>query len=281
MRPSPPPLRHLARTCAALALTLALATLPARAQSLLGGAEHVALAGAMTALPGDGWGAANPATWASLEGQWVGLFASEAYGLSELRYGAAQAATPLWGNVLAAGVQTFGFEDYRETTFLGGAARSLSLGTSRQVHVGVAVRVQNASIPGYGSALATGVSLGVQVNVLPSLDFGVSGLNINGPEMAGENAMDRTLSMGLAYSAAEQAMVLADIVKVVDRPSSVRVGVLMTPHRILRLRAGVATEPTRFAGGVGVALGPLRADVAAEQHQDLGWSPALSLQTTW
>jgi hypothetical protein len=279
------PLGAFAKTLSLAALLVAGASLGgshgAAAQSLTGGGAYVGMAGATTALPGDAWGHANPAAWSTVERPTVALFASEAYGLSELRVGALHGTLPFGNNAASASVQTFGFEDYRETTFLVGGARAFSLGTSRLIHVGASVRTQTMRIPGFGSTAASGVSVGALVDVVPTLSFGVSALNVNGPEVAGEYAMDRTLRMGLAYQAAEQAVVTADLVETANFPASFRGGVQITPHRLIQLRVGVATEPTRFAGGVGITVGPLRADVAAEQHQELGWSPALSLQTSW
>jgi hypothetical protein len=91
----------------------------------------------------------------------------------------------------------------------------------------------------------------------------------------------RTLAVGLQYRALRQMYVLVDLFKDVRFPTAVRSGIEVRPVSVLALRAGVTTAPVRFMGGVGIHLGPLRADLAAEQHQELGWSPSASLRVHW
>jgi len=74
---------------------------------------------------------------------------------------------------------------------------------------------------------------------------------------------------------------VVDDFKDLDFPLSLRGGVEVQPVDALRLRTGVASQPARFTAGAGVVVGRLRADVAAEQHQTLGWSPAASLGIRW
>jgi hypothetical protein len=69
--------------------------------------------------------------------------------------------------------------------------------------------------------------------------------------------------------------------KDVDFPLSVRTGLEVNPVPRLALRAGVATEPTRFAAGAGLRWRRLRADLAADRHLDLGWTPSIALAVTW
>ena len=75
-----------------IGLGLVLAARPASAQQALsmeGGARVAALAGAGTALPGSAWGWGNPAGPATLGERAVSFYATQGFGLSELRLGAA------------------------------------------------------------------------------------------------------------------------------------------------------------------------------------------------
>ena len=269
-------------------LILCFAAAPAAAQtttSMEGGARVMALGGAATALTEDVWGASNPAAWATLPGRAFSFFAGQAFGLSALRLGAFHYAEPTRYGAFAGGARTFGFEDFRETHFNAGFARGFRLGTSRRLFLGTNARyVHVVQGGGYGSAGTVGLSLGALVSVLPAVTFGAHATNLNAPSLStemGAEELPHTLALGLSYTPDERLLVLLDAFKDIDRPLSVRAGVQVLPVEALALRAGITTQPTRFTAGLGLRTGRLRAGLAAEQHQALGWSPAASLGLQW
>ena len=255
---------------------------PAHAQTAMeGGARAAALGGAATALPGDVWGQGNPASWSTMPGRAISFFATEAFGLSALRLAAVQYVEPTRFGAFSAGARTFGFEDYQETRFLAGFARGFSLGTKRRFHAGLRLRYHQVSIPEYGQASALGLGIGGLMNILPSLHLGFQATNFHHPKLAGHEALDRSLSLGLAYTPVEQLLVVVDAYQDPDFPLSFRGGLEVQPVPVLVLRAGMTTEPSRFTAGAGLRLGKLMADLAGEKHEVLGWSPAISFGVQW
>lgn len=253
-----------------------------RAQSSIEGeARAAALGGASTALTHAPMGYANPASWATFSGRAVSFFAFEAFGLAALRLAAAAYVEPTSLGAFAIGAQTFGFDDYRETHLHAGFGRGFGLGTTRRFHVGFSLRYHRVSIPGYGKAGALGLGLGGLVEVWPSVLVGFQATNFHVPKLAGREELARSLALGLAYSPVEQALVVLDVYKDVRFPLSVRAGVEIQPVTSFVLRAGAATEPSRFTAGAGVRLGTIVADVAGERHAVLGWSPAVSFGLRW
>jgi len=248
--------------------------------SMDSGARAAALGGAATALDGEAWGYANPAAWSTLPGRFVGFYATQAFGLSELRLGAAQYAEPTRLGTVALGARTFGFEDYRETHLNAGFARGFRLGTTRRFHLGVSVRYHRVSIPEYGAAGTVELGLGWLVTVLPSLDVGFLATNIHTPELGGDE-LPRTLALGLGYAPLDELRVVVDVYKDVRFPLSIRSGLEVRPVEVLFLRVGATSEPSRLTAGIGVHVGAVRADVAAERHEVLGWSPAVAFAIQW
>jgi hypothetical protein len=239
-----------------------------------GGARTLALGRAAVALRGDVWAHYNPASPAGLPGRAASAFASQAFGLAELRVGAVAYAEPTPWGTFAGTARTYGFEDFRETHFGVGYARAVAISASRSVHVGATLGYTAVSITDYGTAGAVGLSLGVLTEVLPRLDFGFHAYNLNRPEFSEFDPLRSGLNVGLAYRPVDTALVLLGVDKDVDFPISFRGGVEVQPVEVLSLRAGFTTEPVRFSTGVGVGVGVLRADVAAERHEVLGWTPA-------
>ena len=253
-----------------------------RAQSSIEGeARAAALGGAATALTHAPTGYANPASWATFSGRAVSFFAFEAFGLAALRLATAAYVEPTALGTFAGGARMFGFEAYRETHFYGGFARGFSLGATRRFHAGFSLRYYRVSIPGYGKAGTLGLALGGLVEVWPSVRVGFQATNFHVPKLAGREELSRTLALGLAYTPIEQVLVVLDVYKDVRFPLSVRAGVEIQPVTAFAVRAGAATEPSRFTAGAGVRLGKVVADVAGERHAVLGWSPGVSFGLHW
>jgi len=246
-----------------------------------GGARAIALGRAGTALEGDVWGIFNPGSWASIEEGRAALFASQAFGMSELRTGSVALAYPTSLGVVAGSARTYGFEDFRENVFGIGFARAIPVSPTRRLLAGVAMRYTGVSIPEFGSTGAFGLSLGVLTEIIPGLTFGAHALNLNRPELSPSDPLETRLDAGLAYRAHPQALVVLAASKDLDFPLSLRGGLEVQPVEVLFVRAGFSTEPTRFSTGIGVAIGPLRGDVAADHHEALGWSPAFEIGFRW
>jgi hypothetical protein len=269
---------------AGFVLTAGMLGHPARAQSsydLYGSARADALGNSTTALVSASGVHANPAARASAEDVEATFYAREGFGLSALRYGATHVTVPVGWGALSGGASTFGFEEYREVHLSGGVARSFQFGTARFVHLGLTARYHHTSIEGFGSAGAVGLNAGFVLTLLRSLRLGAHATNVNGGALVENEPLPRTLAVGLAYRALDRMRVLVDLFKDVRFPTAARGGIEVHPIPALALRAGITTAPVRFTGGVGARLGPLRADVAAEQHQELGWSPSASLRIRW
>ncbi len=247
---------------------------------LYGSARADALGYSTTAAPSAVGVHANPAASATQDQPVASFYARQGI-LSVLRYGAAHVTVPFTWGAPSAGASTFGFENYREVHLSAGYARGISFGTTRAVHLGLKVRYHHTSITRYGSTGAVGLNVGVLVALLRSLHLGAHATNVNGASLIPGEPLPRTLAVGLHYQALDDVTVLADVFKDVRFPLSVRGGIEVRPVAPLLFRVGLTTMPVRFTGGAGVRLGPLRASIAAEQHQELGWSPSASLRVQW
>ena len=271
-------------------LGLFLTAWPTQAQTALsmeGGARVSALAGAGAALPGDAWGRANPASWSTLDGRAVAFYATQAFGLSELRLGAVRYAEPTAWGTFAAGARTFGFDAFRETVFSLGYAHGFRLGSSRRVHAGLAARYYRVQLgtrsdgASYGGAGALSLSLGALVHLLPRLTLGAAAANVNAASYADGADLAQTLRLGLAYRVSDRFLLTTEAFKDIDFPLSGRAGLEVTPIEVLAVRIGVASAPARVTAGVGLRLKRLRARLAFERHQTLGWTPAAGLAMRW
>lgn len=267
-----------------LLLVFSLPQRTARAQSgydLLGSGRTSALGYASAGLGTTAGLHANPAASVAHGRRLVSFYVRQAFGLTELRYGAGFLTLPREWGVLSGGASTFGNADYREVHYSLGYARDLQIGTTRPLYAGGLIRYYHTRIDGYGTAGAFGLHVGFLLTILPSLQFGAQATNLNGPSLGDENSLPQTLEIGLRYRATRRLSILFDVFKDVAHDASLQSGLEIRPIPMLALRAGMTTAPTRFTSGVGLRFGSLRAHLAAEQHAELGWSPSASLEIQW
>ena len=246
------------------------------------GARAVALAGAVTALSGEAWGAGNPASWATVAQHHFAAFGSQAYGLEELRRGSILYVHPSPWGAFAARASTFGFAAYRETVLVAGYSRSFSLGTTRSLHGGLALRYRHVRLAApYGATGSLALSVGWLVRLLPTLQAAFHAGSLAAGWRQEAPSARRSLALGFCYRPAASMRVLADLYKEARWPLALRAGIEVQPVRSLFLRIGLATAPMIFSGGAGLHLGRVRASLAAQHHLALGWSPALSFGVAW
>ncbi|MEL6616153.1 MAG: hypothetical protein AAFQ43_10465, partial [Bacteroidota bacterium] len=214
----------------------------------------------------------------------VGVEASQAYGLSELRLAGASATLPLALGTLAASGRVYGVDGYSETRLAGGLSREVKLSTSRRLAVGLAVGYDGVNIDGFGSSGSVHLAVGVQGDVVPTVRAGVALRNVLG--LADDTEADLTrplgavpsVAAGVAYRPGDRALLAFDLVQDLDGEISARAGLEARVAEPLALRAGVGTAPVTYSAGIGVIAGPLAADVGVEMHESLGLTPAVSIQ---
>jgi hypothetical protein len=275
---------HLA---SALILTFAAAA-PARAQLLEGGGRSIALGRAGVALDDDAWAEANPAVWATVDRLRFDVFASQAFGLADLRTVALALALPMRLGTAAMTGRTYGSVDYRETRASVGLARALPLGPARRVAAGLRADYHSVVIgDGFGAFGAFDLSAGVQADLAPALRAGLSARNLvaisrsDSTDLRTPLSTSPALAAGLAYRPSEWTLMLVDVVKDLDFAPLVHAGVEIRPVDALTLRvgtyAGAGGAPARLTFGAGFHAGSLSADAAVEWHGTLGPSPAFGL----
>lgn len=245
------------------------------------GARSAALGTASTALPSALEFAANPAAGSTSDLRGIGIDATQLYGMRELRGASAHLFSPLFGLNVTSGVQTFGFELYRRTTFALALARSFQPGTFRSLHLGVRMDYATIRVQGYGGTAYPTASAGVLIPLSTFTVLGAAATNLAVFDRAARPDVYRTLAVGLSHAHGSKIMITTDVIKEVRSPPSLRLGIETMPVRAVALRAGMTTEPPRVTGGFGLRTEYLIVDVAAERHHALGWSPHTSLRILW
>jgi hypothetical protein len=250
---------------------------PLAAQFGRGGARAVALAHAVAALDSQSASTGNPAAIATARNLRVVLSSGRQYGISELSGFAISAIAPFRRHVLGLEVERFGLRLFGLYRMQATLAVPLSGKERLDGSIGLSVEQFLFTIPAYGRYRSLGVSLGTQIQLTPALRFGVAASNVLLSGWNDANPLPSSLVAGISATANAKTSLLLAVEKPLRLPISVASAIERQLVDALVLRAGIRTEPVRFATGFGLRTGSILVDIGADRHQRLGWSAVLTL----
>lgn len=232
------------------------------------GARAVGLNGAFTSLSDNSLAIFyNPSGLGQIKYRDFSVFYSPApFGLTELSTAALTFAEPLKYGTIGAGLRTYGFDLYKETCIL------LSYGNSykNRIFYGANFNFYHLNIQNYGSASSFGIDIGAMAYINKYLRWGFFGKNITGSTIGeSKEKIAQVYRTGLNYKPLDEVNLLLEVEKDVKYPVSIRAGFEYYLLDFVDLRAGVGSEPTSFAGGIGFNYNIFQLDYALYKSQDL------------
>lgn len=247
----------------------------AASQSVEPGISEVGTGDAAAALVPGVWMRSNPARIAGLAGWRTEAFASDAFGLPELRLLALSGAVPLGRSALGAEVRTFGFAPYRELDVGIGYARIRSPDRSVPGGIGIATIVRHTRIAGYGVGRDWGLLAGSWIRWRDGLTLAARIGRT--PDPRGWSRSSLAWTIGVGYGSSDRSRLFLDVAGSGESPPSLRTGLIWRAVGPVRIHAGWRQRPSTISTGVTVALGDVRAGLGGRSHPVLGWTPAVSL----
>ncbi len=240
------------------------------------GTRPASMAYAATALRSNEWGLYyNPALLASLERSGAVYYSPAPFGLTELATGGGVFSEKFSFGTIGLGIQTAGFNLYRETTV------SIAFGGTmdRGFYYGVTINYNNLRIERYGSAGAIGLDAGVAVDLTEHLTLGAFASNVNQPKFGRtiEERLPLVYSIGLSYTVASDLLIVADYQKDIRHEQNIRFGLEYLPAETVAVRVGSGTEPSLFTAGLGVTYAGFGFDYAYLHHPDLSGTHMISV----
>ncbi len=216
----------------------------------------------------------NQAGLAYLTGVSAIAAAERRFGLAELSTYAAAAALPTKAGVFGLHVQYFGFSDFNQQKAGLMYARKLS----SKVSIGAQISYLGTRINQYGNAgLLTG-EVGLQAEVAKNIIASAHLLSPFQQEITEGETLPTVLRLGLTWQASDKVSLTAQADKDVDFPAVFRAGIDYRVSKLLALRTGVATNPTKVSFGFGIELeNGLRIDAGTAWHQQLGLVPGFGV----
>lgn len=250
----------------------------------LAGARTLGINGSNVALNGDLWSLfSNPANIGGITKPEVGSYFERRYNMQELQYIALSAAYPFKEqHFLGTSFSSFGWEYYK-TTLIG---VNYAYHFLKIIHLGIRLNYANTVIPNYGNWNNFLVDIGGNATISKKVNIGFKILNANQAEILNDK-LPTEISLGLKYQPSKKVKVLCEWKKSHIFPVSFCTGLEYQPVEYLIFRTGSAISSNRLPApnnyfitsslGVGIYWQNALLDIAAQWHDRLGITPAISL----
>lgn len=240
------------------------------------GGRAAALNGAFTSLSDNSLAVFyNPSGLGQMKYREVSFYYSPApFGLSELSTAAFTYAEPMSFGTLGAGVKTYGFDLYRETSF------SVSYGNNYRgkIFYGANVNLYNLNIKNYNSATSFGFDIGAMAYLTKFLKWGFIGKNLTGSTIGtSKENIAQVYRTGFTIQPRSDISFILETEKDVKYPFSFRGGFEYAVMEFIDIRAGLSSEPATFSGGIGIYYSLFQLDYSFNNHPDLGFTHQGSL----
>ena len=252
---------------------LLLGALNIHAQSVLsiGGAKNEAL-GSPVSISTDEWALwRNPAGLASVEQPIVSSSIRRSQSLSATTKSVLGLAPMKFGTA-AIGVSSFGDDIYNESMASLGFANRFGLAS-----IGIRTDVNQLRIDGNSTHRVFGVTIGCIAKITQRLSIGISARNINLPEWSHGQPLPIVLNTGIAYTPADNFMVVAEVEKNTDFDPSFKGGFEYSMRKKFFARTGFNLFPNAAFGGVGLRMWRLGFDYALKFQYLTGYAQQLSI----
>ena len=218
----------------------------------------------------------NQAGLASINKFVFGIGSKKQFLLNELNNHTVACAIPIYGGVIGLNLNYFGFELYNETKI--GLAFGKKLSPS--FNIGVQLDYLGTYINENLNNLHNFTfEIGIQKQLNRELVLGAHIFNPTTVKLNEEENIPSLFKIGLRYNANQKVSVFTEGHLESNQNGSLHLGVEYKIIKEISLRTGFSTNPTKNSFGVGYTLSKIEIDVSVNKHQDLGYSPQLSVSS--
>lgn len=170
----------------------------------------------------------------------------------------------------------FGFQLYNEQKV--GLAYGRKLG--KYLAIGVQLDYFRTYIgQDYGNAQALSFEIGFYSKLSEKLELGAHILNPIGMTIGNEfkESLPIGFKFGLLYHIDENLLIACEVEKTLTEKAIYKFGLEYLISNYFSVRTGLSTQPTLFSFGMGLNLQKWHLDVGTAYHQNLGFTPRISL----
>lgn len=219
----------------------------------------------------------NPAGTAFLKNYSAGISYKNNYLAKELSHQSFVANFPTKNRgVPSVGYSQFGYELYRQQDLFAGWSRFFSdkISAGLTIHY---TRIHLGEVLGNSMVLKS--RLGVQIKLTSAMQLGVIIDNPLRPKNGkiSEGRSTAGFYAGLKYQFSQKLASYIQAEQISEQAPSFRLALEYSPVEHFFLRGGLASKPLSESFGFGFVWRQIKVDISSAYHQQLGFSPALSM----
>jgi len=218
----------------------------------------------------------NPGALGELDYASVGLSYENRFLLKELQSQALVFAMPMRVGVISVGTHFYGYRQFRSQRI--GAGYSLKL--ADKLYAGVQLNYQGLQLnENYGHHTTATAEGGVQALINPHWRIGIGVSNIGRAKLNDyqDERYPTHFRIGTSYQLSSKVLFLLEGSKAIHYKERIKVGVEYLAAKDFFIRLGVSNQPIEFSFGFGYQWKYFSFDISSAYHQDLGWSPQISI----
>ncbi len=185
---------------------------------------------------------------------------------------AAVVAIPVKIGVMSAGAYRFGDQLYNEQIITAGFANKFGLAS-----LGAQVNYIQYSAESFGTKGVVSVNLGGIAELTSKLSIGAYIININQPEISGEEKLPTKLIAGLGLKPIDKVFIAAEIEKDLEYDPAWKMGIEYAFHKKFCARTGYNLHPNTAFFGLGFKTSKLTIDYAIQHNLLLSLSHQASI----
>ncbi len=194
----------------------------------------------------------------------------------QLKQEALTFVVPLKNNYLGLGIQRYGISEYQELTL--GFAYVKKFGTS--FSLAVKANYHQLNINNYGKTTAFSIDIGALYQLNEHFSFGgylhnPAQLKYASPSTSIQ--IPTQVHLGVAYHASNKITLATSLIKKLQAPFDVALGIDYQLLTLMSFRAGLRLNPFKQYLGLGLTLKRFNIDFALENNPNLGYSPQIAL----
>ena len=239
------------------------------------GASTLAMGNASVGLPNPFSSINNQAAMAFMDNGALSVFSRNQFFVDGVNQISAAGILPTKSGAFGLALNYEGFDLFNESKV--GVSYGLLL--AEDFSIGAQLTYYSLSIEQYGSTNSISFDAAIMYQAFDDLYVGAQIINPVQQDLTAFNTdnLPTTLKVGFGWLASDQVTITGELLQQFENDPVVNAGIEYRVIDAVALRTGISTNPTLNSFGVGFLLKQIQLDIAANYHQVLGISPALSL----
>jgi len=208
----------------------------------------------------------------------IGAGIENSFGIKELNTHTAVFTLPVNGGVFGLNVTYTGFELYNES--------KIGLAFAKKLSDGFNVGVQIDYLGVYADESTNNrnnftFEVGIQKRLMRELTLGTHIFNPIGVKLNEQEKIPSIFKLGFRYDANDKVAVFTEGELENEQNAKLKIGLEYKIIEQLQLRTGFSTNPAQNTFGIGYSIKNIQLDIAVKRHQILGYSPQISVSSSF